>query len=159
MDRQRSDGIRIRPARAADRRAIRRLVVAARLNPLDLDWRRFLVAERAGRIIGTIQVRYHADGTRELASLAVVPTAQGIGLGAALIDALCAREAPPLYLFCASGLVGYYERFGFRPVAIRDLPPGLHTHGRFARAAILIARRCRLALPRPAFMRLDAPTA
>lgn len=155
MSRQQVANVQIRHARAADRRAIRRLVVAARLNPLDLDWRRFLVAERAGRIIGTIQVRYHADGVRELASLAVAPGAQGIGLGAALIDALCARESPPLYLFCAADLVGYYERFGFRPIAIRDLPPGLHTHGRLARAAILIGRRCRVAIPRPVFMRLD----
>ena len=140
--------------------AICRIVVAARLNPLDLDGRRFLVAERAGRIVGTIQVRPHACGARELASLAVVPEAQGYDLGAALIGALRARVTPPpLYLVCAAALVGYYERFGFRPIAIRELPPGMRGYGRSARAIAVVSRTCRLPLPRPVFMRLDAPGA
>ena len=147
----------IRAAVAADSPAIRRIVYAARLNPLDLDWRRFLVAERAGRIVGTLQVRRHDDGTRELASLAVVRGAQATGLGAALIAALRERESPPLYLYCAPRLVGYYERFGFRPVAIRDLPPGLRVPGQLACAIALVGRICRVPLPRPVFMLLAAP--
>ena len=153
-----TDVVQIRAAVAADAPAIRRLVRAAWLNPLDLDWRRFLVAERAGRIVGTIQVRRHNDGTHELASLAVLPGEQGAGCGAALIAALREREAPPLYIYCAPALVGYYERFGFRPVAIRELPPGLRIPGQLARAIALIGRGCRVALPRPVFMRLDAPS-
>ena len=93
---------RIRRARAADRWAIRRLVYAARLNPRDLDWRRFLVAELDGRIVGTIQARHHADGTRELASLAVHPALRGLGVGTALIAALRAQERGPLYLSAAT---------------------------------------------------------
>lgn len=147
----------IRAAVAADSPTIRRIVYAARLNPLDLDWRRFLVAERAGRIVGTIQVRRHDDGTRELASLAVVPEMQATGLGAALIAALREHETPPLYLYCAPRLVGYYERFGFRPIAIRALPPGLRGPGQLARAIAFVSRGCRAALPRPIFMLLAAP--
>ena len=149
----------LRPAVAADRWSIRRIVVAARLNPLDLNWRRFLVAERAGRIAGTIQVRHHTDAARELASLAVMPWAQGDNLGAALIEALCARTPPPLYLVCAAAMVGYYERFGFRPIAIRELPAGMRTYGRLTHAIVAISRASRLALPRPVFMRFDAPAA
>lgn len=157
MDFLKGGNWQIRPAVAADRWAIHRIVVAARLNPFDLDWRRFLVAEHAGHIVGTIQVRPHADGTRELASLAVVPELQGHDLGVALIGALRARISPPLYLFCAAALVGYYERFGFRPIAIRELPAGLRSYRRFARAIVIVSRVCRLAFPRPVFMRFDVP--
>lgn len=145
----------IRPATAADRWAIRRLAYAARLNPCDLDWRRFLVAERGGRIVGTIQVRRHADGTHELASLAVAPALQRLRIGAALIGALRERESGPLYLYCASSLAGYYDRFGFRPVPRRELPPSLRHIGRIARVAAALARLVGAEVPRLIFMRVE----
>lgn len=145
----------IRPATVADRWAIRRLVYPARLNPLDLDWRRFLVAEVEGRIVGTIQARHHADGTRELASLAVAPALQRLRIGAALIGALREREPGPLHLYCASSLAGYYEHFGFQPIPIRDLPPSLRGLGRIARAVAALARLVRAEVPRLIFMRAE----
>ena len=62
----------IRPANADDQFAITAIARAAWLNPFDLDWRRFLLAQWGQDIIGIGQVRPHKDGSRELASIAVV---------------------------------------------------------------------------------------
>lgn len=63
--------ITIRPAVEADQPVIRAIIRAAFINRTGLDWRRFLLAEDQGRIVGVGQVKPHADGSRELASLAV----------------------------------------------------------------------------------------
>jgi amino-acid N-acetyltransferase len=122
----------IRPARAADQGAIRTIVYAARLIPRDLDWRRFLVAEEDRRIVGVGQVKPHGDGSRELASLAVLRQYQGQGIGGALVEALLAREPGAVHLMCLDRLEPYYERFGFRRLARGDLPPSFGWIGRFA---------------------------
>ncbi len=54
----------IRPATATEQATITAIVRAARNNPRDLDWRRFLVAEQGAQIIGVVQVRPHRDGSR-----------------------------------------------------------------------------------------------
>jgi len=129
----------IRPAQAADQPAIRAIVCAARLNPRDLDWQRFLVAEEAGRIVGVGQVKPHGDGSRELASLAVIPELQTQGIGGALMYALLAREPGPVYLMCMDRLEPYYKRFGFRRLARADLPSSFRAIGRFALALALVS--------------------
>src|SRR3954452_12851211 len=86
----------IRPASAEDQYAITAIVRAALINPSGLDWRRFLLAQWGQDVIGVGQVRLHRDGSRELASIAVVPEWQGQGVGSALIRALLARETGPL---------------------------------------------------------------
>jgi amino-acid N-acetyltransferase len=128
--------VTIRPATAADAWTIRRIVWQARINPTGLNWRRFLVAEEAGRVVGVAQVKPHAGGSRELASLAVVPERQGAGTGSALIRALLGREGRPLYLSCRRELVSYYARFGFREVGWPELPPGLARRHRLANMAL-----------------------
>ena len=129
----------IRPARAADQPAIRALVRAARINPRDLDWQRFLVAEESGRVVGVGQVKPHGDGSRELASLAVIAERQAQGIGGALIYGLLACEPGPVYLMCMDWLERYYERFGFRRLARADLPPAFRAIGRFAPALALLS--------------------
>ncbi|NJN15028.1 MAG: GNAT family N-acetyltransferase [Oscillochloris sp.] len=116
---------RIRPATAADQRAIRKLVRSAGINPIGLHWPPFKVAVSNDTIIGTVQVKPHRDGTRELASLAVVPQFQNSGIGAALIQTVQAESQPPLYLTCVDRLEGFYNRFHFRRVEPRALPPHL----------------------------------
>jgi N-acetylglutamate synthase-like GNAT family acetyltransferase len=115
----------IRPARAAESAIIRTIVRAAHLNPINLHWERFLVAEEAGRIIGVGQVRIHRAGSRELASLAVLPEAQGRGIGRALTQALLAREHGPIFLFCAEPTAQFYVRFGFAVAPASETPPDL----------------------------------
>jgi amino-acid N-acetyltransferase len=126
----------IRPATAADQSTIRQIDRAARLNPLNLDWSNFLVAVEADQIIGIGQVKPHGDGSRELASIAVVPAWQGQGVGRQLIDALLAREPEPVYLICLEKMSGYYQRFGFHIVERPDLPPVL---ARFHRLGNLLS--------------------
>jgi GNAT superfamily N-acetyltransferase len=85
--------VRIRPATQYDQRDIEALVHSARPNPNDLDWRRFVVATDGVRIVGAVQLRRHADGSREPGSLVVRRQARRQGLAARLIDALLADES------------------------------------------------------------------
>jgi amino-acid N-acetyltransferase len=144
----------IRPANAADQSAIKAIVYAARLIPRDLDWRRFVVAEEDGRIVGVGQVRPHNDGSRELASLAVVPERQAQGIGGALIRALLARESGAVYLMCMERLEPFYRRFGFRRLGRAELPSSFRFVGRFAPVfaviSVLFGRRTQ-----PIVMRRD----
>jgi len=119
--------------------AIRAMIRAGRLNPLGLDWRRFLLArDGQGAIAGCVQVKPHRDGSRELASLYVLPSLRGAGAGSRLVSAILEREQRDLWLTCRAGLAAYYRRFGFRTVEnaaamptyfrrvwrIFNLPPG-----------------------------------
>jgi N-acetylglutamate synthase-like GNAT family acetyltransferase len=128
----------IRPATENDQPAIRRLIAEVRLPGMNLQWPNFLVAEKDGEMVGMGQVKSHGDGSRELASIAVVPKRQGEGVGTAVIKALLAREAGVvLHLSCRRELEGYYERFGFRRVAPAAYPPYFR---RTTRMADLITR-------------------
>ena len=112
----------IRPASADDQYVITAIVRAALINPIGLDWRRFLLAQWGQDVIGVGQVKPHNDGSRELASIAVVPEWQGQGVGGAIIRALLARESGPLYLMCNAQRESYYERFGFRRIDFAAMP-------------------------------------
>jgi len=138
----------LRDATIEDQPTIRQIVRAANINPTGLDWPRFIVAEDAGAIVGVGQVKPHRDGTRELASIAVLPARQGQGIGTAIIQDLVRREKATLHLTCRSRLQGYYERFGFRRLESRDYPPYfarmlpiLNTLGRFFRVQVIVMRR------------------
>jgi N-acetylglutamate synthase-like GNAT family acetyltransferase len=120
----------LRAATAEDETAIRRMIRAARLNPFGLHWPRFVVAAAvdpyAGeQIVGTGQVKILGDGTRELASLAVVPALQHSGIGRAIVWTLIDRTPAPIYLRCGSHNEGYYQRFGFRTLVETEMPRAL----------------------------------
>jgi N-acetylglutamate synthase-like GNAT family acetyltransferase len=107
----------LRRATEADQPLIRRLVTSECLNPRDVHWQNFLIAEQDEHIVGIGQIRLHGM-LKELGSLVVIPEMRGQGVGAALVTALEERAGLPLYLMCAPHNVGYYERLGYR-----DLPP------------------------------------
>ncbi len=115
--------VTIRPATEADQPTIEAIIHAADINPNGLDWRRFLLAEADGQIIGTGQVKPHPDGSRELASIAVIPEWRGKGVAQQIIAALLARENEPLYLMCESSLEPLYARFGFRAINRSEMSP------------------------------------
>lgn len=116
-------GYRIRPAVREDALHIRALIHAVRINPLGIYWGRFLVAIDDGeRLVGCGQVKVHRDGSRELASIAVIPGCRGQGVASALIERLISAHAPPLYLTCRDHLGGFYERFGFTVIQPADMP-------------------------------------
>jgi GNAT superfamily N-acetyltransferase len=77
-------------------------------------------------LLGCAQVRLHADGCRELASLVVIPAARGQGIARALIAQLLGGSPRPLYLRCEESLQPFYEKFGFGVVAVpADIPHSL----------------------------------
>lgn len=117
--------ILLRPAVAADQPAIRTIIRITGINPMRLDWPRFLVAEQSGQVIGVGQVKPHGDGSRELASIAVRPEYQGLGIGTAIVRALLARESGEVYLFCLAERVSFYQRLGFVVMERTALPPML----------------------------------
>jgi N-acetylglutamate synthase-like GNAT family acetyltransferase len=117
------DSTWIRPATAADQDRISGLIREARLNPRDLDWRRFVVADAGGTLVGCAQVRVHAHGTHELASVAVTPDRQGSGMGGRLVESILSQEPGVVYLMTRRETAGYFERFGFRRVDAADTPP------------------------------------
>ena len=91
---------------------------------MNLHWPNFVVAEEDGEVVGVGQVKSHSDGSRELASIAIVPGRQGEGIGTAVISTLLAREAGVvLHLSCRRELEGYYKRFGFRRLEQAAYPP------------------------------------
>jgi N-acetylglutamate synthase-like GNAT family acetyltransferase len=113
----------IRRATQADQETIRRLIREANLNRMSLNWPHFVVAEDGGEIVGIGQVKTHGDGSRELASIAVVPAHQRQGTGSAIIETLLASEQSVVHLTCRRQLQGYYERFGFRRLETAEFPP------------------------------------
>jgi N-acetylglutamate synthase-like GNAT family acetyltransferase len=146
--------LNIRVAGAADQRGIYRIVRAAGINPFGLHWPRFLIAEDGGRIVGVAQIKPHSDGSRELASLAVIPDRRGEGIGSALIRTCLAREQGPVYLMCQPELESYYSRFGFRKLHRTDMPPYFRRMMRvinpfFSLAALLSRYRLPIVMRRP----------
>jgi N-acetylglutamate synthase-like GNAT family acetyltransferase len=130
----------IRRAVQSDQASITSIVCAAGINPFDLRWPRFLVVEEDGRIIGVVQVKPHRDGSRELASLAVIPECRDRGVGSTLVGAILAAESGLLYLTCADRLEGYYTRFGFRSLEPDEMPPYFRRLSSLTRAVGAVLR-------------------
>ncbi len=140
--------VTLRRAVAADQAVIQRIVRDANINPRDLSWPRFVVAEQEGRVVGVGQIKLHGDGSRELASLAVVPERQGQGIASSIVRALVDSEGGVLYLMCRSQLEGFYTRFGFRRIERAAMPPYFRRWHRivnlllsFSKTRLIVMRR------------------
>ena len=113
----------VRQATAKDLGPIRRLIEAVDINPSGLRWTRFLVAlDGKDGVVGCGQIKEHAGGMLELASIAVAPEHRGRGIASAIIERLLTSADRPVYLMCRSGLVVMYQHFGFRTL-LRDGMP------------------------------------
>ena len=114
----------LRPATANDFSRIRGLIRSVKINPMGLDWQRFILAVTPqDELIGCGQVKPHGDGTLELSSIAVIPERRGQGIARSIIEQLLAQYPGELYLTCRSGLGPLYEKFGFTPVEPSEMPP------------------------------------
>ena len=113
----------IRRAREAESPQIRDLIHQVGINPLGLDWKRFVVAVNdQDEMLGCGQLKPHAGAILELASIAVYPEQQGKGVARAIIEHLLQDSPRPLFLMCESGIGPFYEKFGFRPISYEEMP-------------------------------------
>jgi N-acetylglutamate synthase-like GNAT family acetyltransferase len=119
-----SDGaFSLRPATAKEAAAIRSLIHRVQINPWALDWHRFLVAvDKNSRLVGCGQLKPHGTSIVELASIAVEPDFRDKGVARRIIDALIAQAPRPLYLTCRSSLGPLYAKWGFREMALPEMP-------------------------------------
>jgi N-acetylglutamate synthase-like GNAT family acetyltransferase len=134
----------IRPATANDQATITALIRAARLNPRNLQWVNFLVAETQGMIVGIRQVKTHAAGSREVASGYVLPAYRRQGISRRLMEEILRREAGVLYLLCDHEWTAYYRQFGFQVVEVRMLPVDFRWEYRIGRLITTLMTRFRL---------------
>lgn len=125
--------ITIRPARQEDQETIVSFINQAKLNPRNLKWQNFLVAEDDGKIVGVRQVKVYAQGTREVASGFVLPEYRRQGISAQLMRELLARETGPLYTMVNEKRASYYEPFGFQRVNPGTLPADFRREYRLGR--------------------------
>ena len=125
--------ITIRPARQQDQDTIVSFIRQAKLNPRNLHWQNFLVAEENGQMVGIRQIKVYSDGTREVASGFVLPEYRRQGISAQLMKALLARETGPLYTMVNEKRSPYYEQFGFRRVEGSQLPADFRKEYRIGR--------------------------
>lgn len=114
--------ITIRPAVEADQPTIIALIRAAHLNPRNLHWPNFLVAEEDGRIVGVRQVKTHSGGTREVGSGFVLPEYRRRRISARLMREILGRERGALYMLINEKWAPYYAQFGFQRVERSALP-------------------------------------
>ncbi len=114
--------ITIRRARQEDQQTIVSLIRQAKLNPRNLRWENFLIAEEIGKVVGLRQVKTHSQGTREVASGFVLPEYRRRSISAQIMKELLAGEQGPLYTMVNEKRAGYYEQFGFRRVDVSQLP-------------------------------------
>ena len=119
-----SESIGLRPATQADAHTIKHIIHETGINPMSLDWQRFILATDAeGRIIGCGQVKHHGDGSDELASIAVLPEWRGMGIARQIIEHLLEQHPGRLYLTCQSQLGSLYEKFGFQRIQPGEMTP------------------------------------
>ncbi|MCC6499869.1 MAG: GNAT family N-acetyltransferase [Anaerolineales bacterium] len=113
----------LRSAREEDVRQIKDLIRLVGINPMDLDWKRFIIAMDADdRVVGTGQIKPHGTEIHELASIAVLPEFQGQGIARAIIERLLADGSRPLYLTCRSSMEALYQKFGFVTLSYETMP-------------------------------------
>jgi N-acetylglutamate synthase-like GNAT family acetyltransferase len=105
----------LRKAEPEDQNAIRDLIQRSHINPMALDWHRFIVAvDERGMLLGCGQIKTHRDGSRELASIAVEESSRKRGIARAIISQLLAETKLPIFLTCREKLGLFYENFGFK---------------------------------------------
>jgi len=113
----------LRTATENDSLLIKDLIHRVGINPMNLDWHRFVIAvDGSGKMLGCGQLKPHGRDVIELASIAVEPSHQHQGVARAIIEHLIARAPRPLYLTCRSRLGSFYEKWGFRSIEPEEMP-------------------------------------
>jgi N-acetylglutamate synthase-like GNAT family acetyltransferase len=113
----------LRAALESESAQIKKLINLVGINPMGLDWKRFIVAVNDdGQVIACGQIKPHGGDIRELASIAVNPAEQGNGIARAVMEELLAATPRPVYLMCVSKMEDFYVKFGFSAVPYEKMP-------------------------------------
>jgi len=132
----------LRPARESESSQIKDLIHLVGINPMDLNWKRFVVATNDhDEMIGCGQIKPHGTEILELASIAVYPEHQGKGVASAIIERLLSNSPRPMYLMCESSRGSLYEKFGFRSVSYDEMPRYFQRISKLAGLVTTLARR------------------
>lgn len=93
------------------------------LEFVQLNAENFIVAEAGGKIIGCVHLDEYAPSLAEVRSLAVAPSAQGIGAGAGLVGALerLARVRGYTTVFAVSNSGEFFRKRGYEERHIPEL--------------------------------------
>ncbi len=126
----------VRRARICDVRAIKSLVdhyagrvlLAKQLVTLYEDVQEFWVAERGGAIVGCGALHVLWEDLAEIRTLAVHPSARGLGVGSALVGQLVgqARELGLQRVFVLTFEERFFDRHGFVEIAGTPVPPEVY---------------------------------
>jgi amino-acid N-acetyltransferase len=131
------DGIRIRPARTRDVRAMRALVAPLAEQRVLLQKEAvayyesvgdFVVAERDGEVVGCGAVHVLWEDLAEIRTLAVASSALGHGIGTRILDSLVARavDLGVERLFCLTFETEFFARHGFAPIEGQAVEPEVY---------------------------------
>lgn len=132
----------LRPARESESSQIKDLIHLVGINPMDLNWKRFVVAVNdRDEMIGCGQIKPHGAEILEMASIAIYPEHQGKGVASAIIVHLLANNPRPMYLMCESSRGSLYEKFGFRVIAYDEMPRYFQRISKLAGLVTTLARR------------------
>jgi amino-acid N-acetyltransferase len=134
----------LRAATVADQDAIVALVRSERLNPNGLHWPHFIVAALDGQVVGAVQMRHHADGSRELGSLVVAKDFRGRGIAGQLIGRLLMQHPGAAHLITPRVKARRYAYWGFRAIAPWRAPRSVclnYCMGQLASALALLQGR------------------
>jgi N-acetylglutamate synthase-like GNAT family acetyltransferase len=114
---------KLRPAASEDFPSIKRLIDLVEINPMGLDWHRFILAvDSSDRMLGCGQLKPHRGGIVELASIAVEPDYRHLGIASAIINKLIEAAPRPLYLTCLSSMASFYGKWGFCKLKLEEMP-------------------------------------
>ncbi|MDT0212651.1 amino-acid N-acetyltransferase [Rothia sp. ARF10] len=130
-------GIRIRPARTRDVRAMRALVTPLAEQRVLLQKEAvayyetvgdFVVAELDGEVVGCGAVHVLWEDLAEIRTLAVSSAALGAGVGSRILERLVerARELGVERLFCLTFETEFFARHGFSPIEGQAVEPEVY---------------------------------
>lgn len=95
-----------------------------------------VAVDRSGRVVGCGQLKPHAGGVVEMASIAVESAFRQRGIAGAIIHYLISKAPRPLYLTCRGRLGPFYAKWGFRSLNSAEMPVYFR---RLARIASLLS--------------------
>lgn len=132
----------LRAARESEAGQIKDLIHLVGINPMGVDWKRFVVAVNdRDEMIGIGQLKPHGEDILELASIAVYPEYQGQGVARAIIEHLLKEKRRPLYLMCETSNGPLYEKFGFRKITYEEMPRYFQRMSKLAGLVATLAQR------------------